>query len=71
MKRIELIMNLEIIQDYIEMYESLINQKVEDTTYFQLFGDEPRNFKHEKEIQTKARKYWIRLFNRTLNELKY
>ena len=71
MKRIELIMNLEIIQEYIEMYESLINQKAEDTTYFQLFGDEPRNFKHEKEIQINARKYWIRLFNRTLNELKY
>tara|TARA_R110000868_G_scaffold401234_1_gene676609 strand:- start:272 stop:487 length:216 start_codon:yes stop_codon:yes gene_type:complete len=71
MKRLELIEQLEKIQYNIEMIERQLNQKIEDTTYYILFGDGPKSFEHDKEIRTKAYAFWIRKFNRTLNLLKY
>jgi len=71
MKRIDLIEQLEQIHYNINEVERQVNQKVEDTTYYKLFGVIHPKFKHLKEIKTKALAFWIRKFNRVLNELKY
>ena len=70
-KRIELIEDLEQILYNINTVEKQANQKIEDSTYYKFFGQGAKEFEHDKEIRTKALAYWIRRFNRTLNELKY
>ena len=71
MKRIELIEQLESIQENIQTVERQVNKKIEDTNYYKFFGHGCHEFEHDKEIRTKALAYWIRRFNRVLNELKY
>ena len=71
MKRLQLIENLERIQENIETVEKQVNQKMEDSTYYKLFGEGQKEFEHNKEIATKAYAFWVRKFNRTLNQLKY
>jgi len=71
MKRIEIIEQLERVQENIIDVERQVNQKEEDTTYYQFFGYGQKHFEHDKEIRTKALAYWKRRFNRILNELKY
>jgi len=71
MNRLELIEQLEKIQDNIEVVERQVNKKLEDTSYYRIFGNSPKHFEHDKEIRTKAYAFWVRKFNRTLNELKY
>ena len=71
MKRLELIEQLEQVQENIETVEIQINQKMEDTTYYRIFGHGHREFEHHKEIRTKALAFWKRKFNRIINELKY
>ena len=70
MNRKELIEQLEQIQANIEAVERQVNNRIEDTTYYRLFGTEGE-FYHLREIRTKALAFWIRKFNRTLNQLKY
>jgi len=71
MNRKELIEILEKVQSNIETVEKQINQKVEDTTYYKIFGSGQKHFEHDKEIRKKAYAFWIRKFNRTLELLKY
>ena len=71
MKRIDLIENLEQMLYNINHVEKQINMKIEDTTYYKTFGKGHKKFKHNKEIRTKALAFWIRKFNRTLEQLKY
>ena len=71
MNRKELIEQLEQIQTNIEVVDRQVNNKIEDTTYYKFFGQGYKEFKHDKEIRTKALAFWIRKFNRTLNLLKY
>ena len=71
-KRLELIEELEKIQYNIETVERYINLKIEDTTYYQVFGTKDiKGFEHLKEIRIKALAYWKRRFNRTLKKLYY
>ena len=44
---------------------------MEDSTYYKLFGHGQKEFEHNKEIAAKAYAFWVRKFNRTLNQLKY
>ena len=69
--RKELIEQLEQIQSNIETVERQVNQKMEDTPYYKLFGEGSKEFEHDKKIRTQALAFWIRKFNRTLNKLKY
>ncbi len=71
MKRIELIEQLEQIQSNIEAVDRQVNNKIEDTPFYIIFGEGPKSYEHDKEIRTKALAFWIRKFNRTLNQLKY
>ena len=71
MKRLELIEQLEYIQENIETVERQVNQKIEDTTYYKLFGNGSKEFEHDKEIKIKALAFWKRLFNRTIKKLEY
>ena len=71
MNRKELIEQLEQIQRNIEVVERQVNSKLSQTVYYKLFGTGPKEFEHDKEIRTKALAFWIRKFNRTLNQLKY
>ena len=71
MKRLELIEQLEKIQENIETVEKQVNQRMEDSTYYKIFGRGQKDFEHNKEIATKAYAFWVRKFNRTLNKLKY
>ena len=70
-KRLELIEQLEQIQSNIEQVEKQVNQKIEDTTFYKLFGHGQKHFEHDKEIRIKALAYWKRRFNRTLKKLYY
>jgi len=70
MNRKELIEQLDKIQWNIETVEKQINVKIENSPYYKYFGRESE-FYHIKEIRTKAYAFWIRKFNRTLNQLKY
>jgi len=70
MKRLELIEQLEAIQSNIEIVEKQLNEKLKDNNYYIFFSTEKR-FNHLKEIRTKAYAFWVRKFNRTLNQLKY
>jgi hypothetical protein len=71
MKRLELIEQLEQVQSNIETVEIQVNQKMEDTTYYRIFGEGKKEFDHDKEIRAKALLYWKRRFNRIITELKY
>jgi len=69
--RLELIEQLEYVQENIVIVQRQANRKIVDTPYYQIFGEGQKNFKHDKEIQIKALAYWIRRFNRILDELRY
>ena len=71
MKRKELIEQLESIQSNIEVVDRQVNNKIEDTPFYIIFGEGHKSYEHDKEIRTKALAFWIRKFNRTLNQLKY
>ena len=71
MKRLELIEQLEQVQSNIETVERQVNQKIEDTMYYRMFGNGSKEFLHDKEIRKKSLEFWKRKFNRILNELKH
>ena len=62
---------LEIVQNNIFIVEAQIHSKIEDTTYFKVFKEKPKDYEHNKEIRTKALAYWKRRYNRILKELQY
>ena len=69
--RKELIEQLDKVQYNIEDVERQVNQKIEDTKYYKLFGNGSTEFAHDKEIRTKALAFWKRKFNGIIKELKY
>jgi len=71
MKRLELIEQLEQVQENIESVEKQVNQKLEDTTYYRIFGEGAKEFESDKELRKKCLAYWKRRFNRILAELIY
>jgi len=71
MKRLELIEQLEQVQENIETVERQINQKLEDTTYYRIFGHGSKEFESDKKLRKKCLAYWHRRFNRILAELIY
>ena len=71
MSRTELIEQLEKIDTNIKVVKYQINIKVEDSAYYLFFNEVDPNFNHIKEIRTKAFAFWVRKFNRTLEQLKY
>ena len=72
MNRRELIEQLDKVQWNIETVEKQVNQKLEDSNYYKIFGyGKESEFYHLKEIRTKALAFWKRKFNRIIKELKY
>ena len=69
--RAELFIELEQVLYNIEQVERQINTKIQDTTYYLLFGRGHKHFEHDKEIRIKALAYWKRRCNRILTNLKY
>ena len=69
--RLELIEELEQVQYNIEQVEKQVNEKIEETAYYRIFGEGNKEFNHNKEIRIKALAYWRRRFNRILNNLYY
>jgi len=71
MNRLELIEQLEQVQQNINQVETQINNKIEDTFYYKIFGNGSKEFEHDKEIRIKALSFWKRKHSRILTELKY
>ena len=68
--RKELIEELEQINYNIITVERYLSQKLEQNSYFLIFGTRSQ-FEHKQEIQTKCLAYWQRRFNRVLAKLSY